>query len=1370
MDKFISMWKVREIADKVTNVVMNYTEIEGKVREATNDDPWGPTGVLMQELAHATFTYEHFPEVMSMLWRRMLQDNKTNWRRTYKATLLLSYLVKNGSERVVTSAREHIYDLRSLENYTFVDDNGKDQGVNVRHKVRDLIEFIQDDDRLREERKKAKKNKDKYIGMSSDAMGGMKSFDDFRNRESFNTSKNHEEKGYSDQTEYDYQYEYERGDDSDTESSGNKNAKRYRDKERSSSPTIATATASAVVENVVTTPPTFKADDKKPISVKAPVSIMKTVGTTASSARTTKKGINMGAASNYGKNSDLGINSPTHRNTHNEDLFGTSDVSTTKTKSIIEDIFNDAADDFDPRAEEPVAPKVSADFGDFESAFGNEPQQAPIKTSTITAKPVVDSDFADFSSAFDSSKAAASLQQSTASNPLDNDNFLFSSSPQPTVASATIMPQTISSNNNLLSADLFGNSVLTSAFTASQATSNKDLLSDFGDLTLNPTTQVNRLNTAHADLMSNLQSIDVKINSTEQLEAVLRKLKVINEILPSASRDMTNLMACNESVFEHYASEVYPIMLTELLFKCGDNLEDIPQEILKLIQITNNVDFIVETMNVLCNAKSMDKCMKFKVRLLEYLLRDESYLLFSIIRLSHNELDHMKWMKIEHYIQQLISIPDKIANRMKSSFPQVFEIDVYSSILLINVLKSIHVMIHINGIEQMKIYEFNFVTKLISKMLVNFKSSSTAINCAIKILSTQAAQAFYQNSLQDIVKYLQRGAIEIIVQQTFGYEERKGILIKFFGDFWKSLSDWNYILTKKIPFYNFTSNDLLIENVVFFIATEDMKILEEILLEMLVIWGTKSHVHDTSFEQHFYVTKFIVLMTSYLQNPKEMADKIRQHLFNGAQIHLSSTDPKLRALGMITSEVVIGFIDFDIKEEEKLKFEYGELDRNIKEDIVDVIRHFPQRKVNKEDLKEPIDVEIDTMMNELIAVAEMRCLPILSKPQVFKISEIPMEITVKPQIKPAVDLDSDDDDLPTYIDKDDDFNRNENQPRYILDIIQTLSSKEGQESVEKFESIMNLAQDIIKQQLPSNHVDIAVDLLRIFISLQKTCYCENFEELRMNILIETCCIHPKECAQYIGNEFNTDITKYSLRTRMLMLDILCESAKQLSKLSLPKKEEMPKNTSTNYGLNKLTIKLQEELDNRNKRDAQRIIKERLMSKTRRIASRTKSLDENSAINKFSNIAGYFFFPLIKGFGRQQMPFMAKTALKHDMDNILLVKFLNTVSILILCAENSTIVPKMAKEIVNLSVFLRYHDESQIRLAVLHMFSTIILAVPKNVLVREFSVELNEFMNHLDMIVRSSVVNYEPDKECREFAKQLMSMCYGALYSDSGETA
>jgi len=171
LNGMVSMWKMRELVDKATNIVMNYTETEAKVREATNDDPWGPSGQQMQEISSCTFAYEAFPEVMGMLWKRMLHDDRQNWRRIYKSLLLLDYLIKNGSERVVTSAREHVYDLRSLENYTHVDVNGKDQGINIRHKVTDMLEFVQDDDRLRDERKKAKKNKDKYIGMSSDAMG-----------------------------------------------------------------------------------------------------------------------------------------------------------------------------------------------------------------------------------------------------------------------------------------------------------------------------------------------------------------------------------------------------------------------------------------------------------------------------------------------------------------------------------------------------------------------------------------------------------------------------------------------------------------------------------------------------------------------------------------------------------------------------------------------------------------------------------------------------------------------------------------------------------------------------------------------------------------------------------------------------------------------------------------------------------------------------------------------------------------------------------------------------------------------------------------------------------------------------------------------
>ena len=68
-----------------TNMVMNYSEVESKVREATNDETWGPHGTLMSEIAKYTFTYEHYPEVMTMLWRRMFEARR-NWRRTYKVS------------------------------------------------------------------------------------------------------------------------------------------------------------------------------------------------------------------------------------------------------------------------------------------------------------------------------------------------------------------------------------------------------------------------------------------------------------------------------------------------------------------------------------------------------------------------------------------------------------------------------------------------------------------------------------------------------------------------------------------------------------------------------------------------------------------------------------------------------------------------------------------------------------------------------------------------------------------------------------------------------------------------------------------------------------------------------------------------------------------------------------------------------------------------------------------------------------------------------------------------------------------------------------------------------------------------------------
>lgn len=47
-----------------------------------------------------------------------------------QALVLLEYLVKNGSERVVDDARSHVSTVKMLRNFHYIDEKGKDQGIN----------------------------------------------------------------------------------------------------------------------------------------------------------------------------------------------------------------------------------------------------------------------------------------------------------------------------------------------------------------------------------------------------------------------------------------------------------------------------------------------------------------------------------------------------------------------------------------------------------------------------------------------------------------------------------------------------------------------------------------------------------------------------------------------------------------------------------------------------------------------------------------------------------------------------------------------------------------------------------------------------------------------------------------------------------------------------------------------------------------------------------------------------------------------------------------------------------------------------------------------------------------------------------------
>ena len=120
--------------------------------------------------------YLTVPIVTGIMWEALETQRPSAWRVVFKGLTLLEHLIKNGSERCVDDARNHSHTLRALHRFNYYEGT-IDRGVGVREKSKQLVEILGDDERIREERQKAKKMREKFGtagggGMASASGGG----------------------------------------------------------------------------------------------------------------------------------------------------------------------------------------------------------------------------------------------------------------------------------------------------------------------------------------------------------------------------------------------------------------------------------------------------------------------------------------------------------------------------------------------------------------------------------------------------------------------------------------------------------------------------------------------------------------------------------------------------------------------------------------------------------------------------------------------------------------------------------------------------------------------------------------------------------------------------------------------------------------------------------------------------------------------------------------------------------------------------------------------------------------------------------------------------------------------------------------------
>jgi telomere length regulation protein len=774
-----------------------------------------------------------------------------------------------------------------------------------------------------------------------------------------------------------------------------------------------------------------------------------------------------------------------------------------------------------------------------------------------------------------------------------------------------------------------------------------------------------------------------------------------------------------------------------------------------------------------------------------------------------NHLDQI-W---EEIVQLVVSLPSRVSNKLKHTVKVPFVPDFYCKVLCCHIARCVRFLSKAVCKEDIPL-KLQGLSLLLSKLIINFNNGrkSDGIFTLIGIFEHWCTCHAYQTIVQGILLNLHIQAVETVLRMLLEKCSSPSAAYNILGNIVHQSQTWKHILCTKMLLmsYHAWGDSSLVENIVGYLAYmhfENLRrnaasdgvstclggtVLFDVLVNLLTVWVDGSALNHTPLEQHIYISQAVILCVHYINiTPAEAEERherrsltesdtklIESKLFSGVPVHLESPLETVRAVGMVTAEIVTGILH--ASDEPQLKFEYEGLSKEA-DSIVRALKKLVPREIkferkdrgdvvrNRKDCSAQTQDDDTTLGDELLRSLELRCgLAAVSgdggDPSVNagKWGEEGVEVSKglredvarveEHELQQDSDdiLDSDDDLIP-YDLSDDIKLSTRKRPKYLRDLRDGLLETEDGE---RFRESLEVCETLVLAQLPDDDVSLGIELLEILICLEEKFCVDNFDTQRYSASVAIVLTFPEPCAEYLCSQFNTGFGKYSIGQRLFMLDCLAGAAKKLSNLQTPMKTSGETKAVKRPRLEtsrKLSSKqnAEENVPSKLLNSAADIIRRRIESHTRRLTSAPKPGPVGQA-NTFSAVAGSFFFPLLYGMGSQSWGSCFLSSSHADRDCLLLVHFLHTLAVVMTSSINCTVSVRMGKELMDLCWALRYHSQAKVRLAVMGCVGAVTVAVPKLRLITDFYESLLEYRLWLADAMRQE----DPDLDCREFAAYL----------------
>eukprot|EP00795_Rhopilema_esculentum_P009379 gene9381-17084_t len=548
----------------------------------------------------------------------------------------------------------------------------------------------------------------------------------------------------------------------------------------------------------------------------------------------------------------------------------------------------------------------------------------------------------------------------------------------------------------------------------------------------------------------------------------------------------------------------------------------------------------------------------------------------------------------------------------------------------------------------------------------------------------------------------------------------------------------NFLMSQKFLLYRHYKRDTVPFCIMGYLSkTNNGKdnLLIETLKKLLDTWGDSNALKHTSVEHHLYVTKCILLAIGFLrarfkseQLPEQLGTALTMKLLDALPPHLESPVEnahlggmnftnnfniirKFRNLGMIVAEEITKFskvegiepLEFDFPRNEEVNYL-----SSIAKDPLVVLSY------NKDEIDHSLKVpEVQPAGGP-----------------VSKESEV--EATTKSEAvakEMDSDLDSDDDLEPYLMDEEDESIGGVRPPAYLADCISGLLSNDDPA---RFEASLAVAEKLIRKT-PIELQERAVELVKVLLYLQDNYNTSNFVFLRHGAMVAAAVKCPKKVIDYLTAEFYQE--NYNLRQRMDMLEVISAAALELSQPV----DTDPKSLRKHVPLPHVPLPHVPGMKSSEKPDWQLVVEERIKSKTRMISQGRRNPEPIPVANRFYDVAGDFFFPLLKNFDNK-----CNTFDLLGQDFVVLGKLIHTLGTIVQASSGLSVVRLMTSAILDFTWGLRFHREPFVRQALLYALCMCLLSCPAHFLLTDLNSEVMEchgWVTDMNFLTLFAVVVY-----------------------------